>query len=199
MQASLDLDAPPPAVLAQLGLVTRGTKRAWAVTSADDVCRYVLGRMWDDYFDTSHWAATRPLWCVGMLNPSDARHDVDDPTVRRVVGFARRAGAGGVLVVNLAAYSTPYPMRLIEAARAGVNVVGEHNLDAIAWATSRPALLGQNIAAWGRIPPRLRITLQSSVMQFYMHRPKCFGVNLDRSPKHPLYLANETPLQDFTL
>lgn len=38
-------------ILADLGLVTVGTEQAWAVTSPDDTYRYVLGRMWNSYFD----------------------------------------------------------------------------------------------------------------------------------------------------
>src|SRR5271170_2636809 len=33
-------------ILANLGLVTKGDERAWAVTSPDDRYRYLLGRTW---------------------------------------------------------------------------------------------------------------------------------------------------------
>jgi hypothetical protein len=174
-------------VLADLGLVTKGDERSWAVTSPDDRYRYVLARMWER---GSH----RALWVYGMLNPSDARHDQEDPTVRKCVGFAKRGGAGGLLVVNMLAFSTPYPKELVAAARAGVDVRGEHNAAVLNWALGHPALLGVNIAAWGRIPPKLRSLTQPGRTQFRCARPHCFGLTADGEPRHPLMLAYSTPL-----
>lgn len=185
-------------VLGDLGLVTKGDERAWAVTSPDDRYRYVLARMWDDYFDDGRpWCerdSQRPLWVFGMLNPSRARHDVDDPTIRKCIGFARRGGAGGFLVVNLLAFSTHDPKEVVQAGRDGVDVCGEHNAAVLQWALSRPALLGLHVAAWGRIPPRLRSVTQSGRVQFLWSRPHCYGLTAGREPRHPLMLAYTTPL-----
>lgn len=190
-----------PPILANLGLVTRGDASAWAVTDATNEYRYVLGRMWNDYFfDRNDWwnhDSPRPLWVFGMLNPSKARHDVDDPTMRKCVGFARRGGAGGILIVNTMAYSETHPKLLVAAMRSGKDVVGQHNFAVLRWALSRPSVIGLNIAAWGIIPPRLRSVTQASVNQFRMSRPKCLGKNADGSPRHPLMLAYETKLEDF--
>ena len=46
--------------------------------------RYTLSRTWGD---------ARPLAFV-MLNPSTADANVDDPTIRRCIGFAEREKAG---------------------------------------------------------------------------------------------------------
>lgn len=186
-------------VLADLGLITKGDERAWAVTSPDDRYRYVLARTWDDYFDDGRpwWerGCSRALWVFGMLNPSDARHDVDDPTIRKCVGFARRGGAGGILVVNLLAYSTPYPRDLVHLAyREGVDVRGPVNEAVLAWALSRPALLGLHVAAWGGIPPRLRSLVRGPRTQFLCARPLCLGLTVAGEPRHPLMLAYATPL-----
>jgi hypothetical protein len=43
------------------------------------------------------WGAG-PWWCVVGQNPSVADGQVDDPTLRRVVGLCREGGAGGVLL-----------------------------------------------------------------------------------------------------
>jgi len=182
------------AILASLGLVTRGDERAWAVTSPDDRYRYLVGRMWDDYFGDDPWSTYRPLWTFAMLNPSKARHDVDDPTVRKCVGFARRGGAGGIVIVNLLAYSATDPCDLVRAACRGVDVRGEHNEAAIGWAISRPALIGRNIAAWGRVPPRLRGLTQGARVQVFCSIADCLGLNRDGSPRHPLMLAYDTPI-----
>ena len=179
------------------GLVTQGDWQAWAVTSADDVYRYALGRFWDDYAPKDE----RPFWergdhrhliCFCMLNPSKARHDVPDPTMRKCVGFAKKHGAGGIIIVNLFAFSTPYPTELRDKARSGFDVVGPANHDALDWATSRPALLGRNIAAWGKIPKKLyHLTMNS---RFHFNSGECFGKNGDGSPKHPLMLGYDTPI-----
>ncbi len=187
-------------ILADLGLVTTGDERAWAITSPDDSCRYVLGRTWDAYFPPSgrEWwdcVPARPLWCFCMLNPSKARHDKDDPTIRKCTGFAKRGGAGGFIVVNLFAYSATDPSEMVAAARNGVDVRGEHNEAVLHWAQGRPALLGRSVAAWGKIPPRLRALSQRSRGSFLLTRGvECFGVNLDNSPKHPLMLGYDTPI-----
>jgi hypothetical protein len=186
-------------ILADLGLVTQGDEHSWAVTSPDNQYRYVLGRMWDSYFDDGRdwWDRDpiRALWVFGMLNPSKARHDLDDPTVRKCIGFAKRGGAGGFLVVNLFAFSATDPRDLVTAAKAGTDICGEHNETALAWAVSRPALLGLNIAAWGRVPARLRVLAQRPRGQFTSRGCHCLGVNSDGSPRHPLMLAYSTQME----
>jgi hypothetical protein len=174
-------------ILADLGLVTVGDETRWAVTSPDDRYRYVLGRTWDDFFGAgSH----RPLWTFVMLNPSTARTE-DDPTVRKCIGFAKRGGAGGLMIVNLFAYSTPYPKELVRAHFGDADdIIGPQNDPVLRWALGRPALLGRNIAAWGRIPPKLRkLAIRPRVPGV-----ECFGLNGDGTPKHPLMLGYETPL-----
>jgi len=199
------------ALLADLGLVTVGTGRAWAVTSPDNIYRYALGRMWDDYFYDGHWtsadapAPPRPLWVFGMINPSTARGTLpdgspdDDPTIRKCTGFARRGGAGGFLVVNTLAYSATDPRDMVRAHRSGIDVRGPMNERALRWALSRPTLLGRHIAAWGRIPPKLRELAKQGTVQFRCSGfVECFGLNADGSPKHPLMLGYDTPLVPLT-
>lgn len=185
-------------ILADLGLRTLGDERAWAVTSPDDRYRYVLGRMWDDYFfEKEDWlehAPPRPLWAVCMLNPSKARHDVNDHTITKLTEFAKRAGAGGFVVVNLFAFSATDPKDLVKASERE-NVRGEHADAVLRWASSRPALLGRTIAAWGKLPPKLRRPAVASSWTFTIGRGvECFGVNADATPRHPLMLAYDTPL-----
>ncbi len=169
-------------ILPELDLVTKGEESAWAVTSADNRFRYILGRT---------WRQSGKLWVYCACNPSYARHDRSDHTLAKFCGFADRGGAGGIVVVNAMAFSTPYPVALAKAARAGVNVVGEHNLAVLTWAAS----LGERrIACWGRIPPSLQpLTLQARVM-FTVGGVDCFGLNKDGSPMHPLMLPYETPI-----
>jgi len=184
--------------------MTVGTEQAWAVTSPDNVYRYVLGRMWDDYFFDGDWkdgpVPPRPLWVFGMINPSTARGvkpdgtPDNDPTVRKCHGFSRRGGAGGFLVVNMLAYSAADPDDVVKAHRAGVDVRGPHNEAALRWALSRPSLLGRHVAAWGRIPPKLRSVTQYGINQFNCSKPDCFGLTKEGFPKHPLMLGYGTPI-----
>ena len=67
--------------------------------------RYRLTREWSD----------KPLLPFVMLNPSDANAEIDDPTIRRCMGFARAWGYGGIVVGNLYAFRTPYPETLWKA------------------------------------------------------------------------------------
>src|SRR5438105_288943 len=80
--------------------------------------RYSLTREWDRRGDQACWI---------MLNPSIANAERDDPTIRRCIGFARRWGLGGIVVVNLFGLVATYP---IELARAKAPI-GPHNDDAI--------------------------------------------------------------------
>ena len=64
--------------------------------------RYLLWREWNAKLP-------RLLWI--LLNPSTADERVDDPTLRRVLGFSRSYGFGGLEVVNLFALRSPHEIR----------------------------------------------------------------------------------------
>ncbi len=66
-------------------------------TSPGGGARFALGR-----------PGRRTLWFVG-LNPSTADAEAPDPTLRKVLGFAERAGFDGWMVLNLYPQRTPYP------------------------------------------------------------------------------------------
>lgn len=104
-----------------------------AKLSADRVYRYLFKVWWDDKL---------PLVCFIMLNPSKADERVDDATVRRCQGFARRWGYGGFCIVNLYAYRATYPADLFKAN----DPIGEENWRYMTWATLYCA---QIVCAWG--------------------------------------------------
>lgn len=64
--------------------------------------RFTLFRRWGE--------GPSVLWV--MLNPSRADANIDDPTVRRCIAFARAWGFGSLCVVNLYAYRTTDPKEL---------------------------------------------------------------------------------------
>lgn len=65
--------------------------------------RFVLIRQWE---------SGKPFIMFIGLNPSTATGTDDDPTIRRVVRFAKDWGYGGVYMVNLFSKVTPNPKDL---------------------------------------------------------------------------------------
>jgi hypothetical protein len=151
-----------------------GTREEWAVFSTCGLYRYVLGRLWtnDERIGSMH---------VIMLNPSDATHEIDDPTIRRCIGFAKREGYGGLVVRNLFAYRTPYVAKLLTAK----DPVGPENPRVLAYDVEGAF----PIAAWGIVPSKLRAKAPSAEAA-----RRCFGLTKDGWPRHPLYLKADTPI-----
>jgi len=94
---------------------------------------YSLWRVWD--------AALPRLLVIG-LNPSTADATVNDPTIRRCLGFAKSWGYGTVVVTNLFALRSPYPKTL----RAASDPVGP---EADAWIGRLVAETELCLVAWG--------------------------------------------------
>ncbi len=57
-----------------------------------EYCRWGLKRC---------WAKTGPVLGWVMLNPSTADYKEDDPTIRRIIGFSKRAVYSALQVENL--------------------------------------------------------------------------------------------------
>ncbi len=183
-----------PPLFADLGLVTQGTTAAWAVTSPDDLYRYVLGRAWDDLDDGKRVHA---LWVFGCMNPSKASHEIDDHTVRKMTGLAKRGGACGFMVVNAMARRETHPEKLAQAHSEGTDVIGPHNEAVLRWALNKPfGFHSLSIAAWGALPKKLRPLAAPAMKQF--DNSVCFGTTKDGSPRHPLMLAYSTPLVAYS-
>ena len=173
---------------------------AWAVFSGEPRVnptdgagaryRYTLGRRW-------HFAETprgHVLWI--MLNPSTADARVDDPTIRKCIGFSTRWGFGSLEVVNLYAWRATDPRDLF-GYRVGDQrdeVVGPDN----DW-TIRNVIpyASEIVIAWGSHGARWRGRRAGSVLDMLAERPG--GVRVvhigpstrDGQPSHPLYLPYE--------
>jgi hypothetical protein len=156
-----------------------------ASLSDDGRYRYTLTRSWGGELDE--------LQTFVMLNPSTADAEVDDPTIRRCVGFARALGASGILVVNLYAFRATRPADLWRAA----DPVGPHNdavLTSVLSGRGRPV-----IAAWGANarPDRVDRFLQLARNAGGRRPVTALGVTKAGAPRHPLYLpasARPVPL-----
>lgn len=69
--------------------------------------RWTLTRVWDD----------RPILLVVMFNPSDADHQVSDPTITLTMQIASHNGFGGIVVVNAIPLRSSKPAAAVEMTR----------------------------------------------------------------------------------
>lgn len=127
-----------------------------------------------------------------MLNPSIADASVDDPTIRRCIGFAKREGAGGIVVVNLFAYRATNPKDLGNRE----SIVGEDNESAIREALAMAVKDKRTvICAWGankhakKQAPKVKNIAKECGAELV-----CLGLTSNGSPRHPLYVAGNTSL-----
>lgn len=143
------------------------------------------------------WAPAGPTLLFVGLNPSRADGSCDDPTLRRLIGFARAWGYGGLEVLNLFARISPSPTVL---RRCG-DPVG-HRCDA--WILSRlrrlaareaavPVWLGWgNGGTWrGRDAAVLRLLAAEGCPSL------CLGRTGAGQPRHPLYLPRGGTLEPY--
>jgi hypothetical protein len=127
-----------------------------------------------------------------MLNPSTADHEVDDPTIRKVMGFASRWGCDELHVVNLFAFRATRPADL----RAATDPVGSENRE---WLRRGVELAcdGRVICAWGTHGAYLG---QDEAVLGWIRgicRPTCLGLTRDGRPRHPLYVPYSAELTAF--
>lgn len=124
-----------------------------------------------------------------MLNPSTADADQDDPTIRRCRAFARQWGCNGLVVVNLYAFRSVSPKAMVTAP----DPVGPLNDVYLERECSRQDV----ICAWGRHGGAERVASVLELLKRVEARTFCLGVNMDGSPKHPLYLKSDSVLQPY--
>lgn len=144
--------------------------------------RYDLTRYWGPQTTTVVWV---------MLNPSTADGIDDDRTVNKIMTFSYMWGYGGLEVVNLYAYRATRPEDLMDAQRAGVDIIGDDtwvdgkcrradlvmcgwgaNVDSIEGGAERARTILGRIRDAGKVPHVLRTTKSGH-------------------PQHPLYLPYE--------
>jgi hypothetical protein len=127
-----------------------------------------------------------------MLNPSTADHEVDDPTIRKVMGFARRWGCDELHVVNLFAFRATKPADLREA----TDPVGPENRDWLRRAVEL-ACDGPVVCAWGTHGAYMG--QDEAVLGWIggLCQPVCLGMTRDGHPRHPLYVSYSAELRAF--
>jgi hypothetical protein len=122
-----------------------------------------------------------------MLNPSIADAFIDDPTIRRCVGFAKSWGCTELTVVNLFALRATDPSELEKAA----DPIGPENDVHLKEQIEKHSLVGLTVVAWGS--KNIAKERVKQLMSLFSN-VKCLGMTKDGSPKHPLYLKNESEL-----
>ncbi len=142
--------------------------------------RYHLWRIWED---------ERPIMVFVMLNPSTADASEDDPTIRRCIGFAKRDGFGGISVKNVFALRATNPKELLKHP----NPRGPEN-DKYLLDCRGISLLTRLVVAWGNRENKLRSGYANAANICCSQSAYCLGMTKSGDPRHPLYLANDTPL-----
>jgi hypothetical protein len=149
-----------------------------AFLSPCNTYRYRLGRSWGP--------GPADVWI--MLNPSTADATLDDPTIRRCIGFSRSWGSGSLVVVNLFALRATDPAELAHHP----DPVGLDNDEHIAFAAAGAREHGGRIfAAWGAHPMAAerahavaRLVDPTALL--------CLGTTKAGAPRHPLYVKGDT-------
>lgn len=162
--------------------------RTDAVISPCGTWRYALSRQWDD--DLSRLPFI-------MLNPSTADASLDDPTIRRCMGFARREGFGGIYVANLFAYRSPNPEDVVAAGGRAVGPDNDrHLLEVLARAVDAAVPI---VCAWGAsLPGHLGRALWVKRNALGVGADlRCLGATKEGHPRHPLYVKGDQPLVRF--
>lgn len=143
---------------------------------------------------TRFWGPEHALPFV-MLNPSTADADIDDPTIRRCMGFARREGAGGIIVVNLFGLRATDPSELHKTRDPfGSANRGEiHALGQWAFLAGVPVVCAWGTHGWYKSANDDATRLLENTGA----RLVCLGTTKVGHPKHPLYIKGDQPLVPF--
>jgi hypothetical protein len=152
-----------------------GQETSSAVLSPCGTYRYQLRRQWGDDL-TCGWV---------MLNPSTADADVNDPTIRRCISFARSWGYDGIIVVNLFALRATNPRQL----KVHPDPIGENDR----YIESAVTEMDMVICAWGAHPfAAKRAPKVIDILRKYRACPEvcCLGTTRDGLPRHPLYVRS---------
>lgn len=142
------------------------------------------------------WNRSKPAVMFVMLNPSTADGEVNDPTIRRCMEFAKRWGAGGIYVANL------WPIRATDPKimYKWLKDCGSSEEFNSAHATARHYFkemlpnCDKVVNAWGNLPKKQSDRVKVSVGNAMAGKTlegipiMCLGRTKSGQPKHPLYI-----------
>ena len=162
------------------------TIRKEAQISACGQYRWSLRRTWP--------GGNGRVICFVGLNPSIADADIDDPSVRRMIGFAQAWGFSTLSVRNLFAYRATNPDKLL---RAPVDAVGGRLGD---MAVLTAVTADVTVAAWGAHPAGHARATEVCGLIAYRYPAKqlmCLGTTKGGHPRHPLSVAKTQTLLPY--
>lgn len=140
--------------------------------------RYELWRFWDEL---------KPKLLFIMLNPSTADSELDDPTIRRCIGFAKKWGYGGFYVGNLFAFRSKKPTDLLNEE----NPYGDFNNYYLSEMANKCSVA---VCAWGNFPVLKKMGISPTLDNIHIPK-KYIDLSINGTPKHPLYLKKELELK----
>ena len=165
------------------------TVRSSATLSDCGRFRYRLARNWSE-------SADEPVLLFVMLNPSTADAEINDPTIKRCMSFARAEGFGGIEVVNLFAYRATKPA-VLRSAGWQVGPKNDHHITQAASTASGVCV------AWGAHAghPVATARVQQVMPMLWSIRGEllCLHITASGHPSHPLFLTSACSLRPFTL
>lgn len=154
--------------------------------SEDRVYRYLLWRRWNSNKST--------IGFIG-LNPSTADEMTDDRTVRRCINFAKRWGAGGMMMMNIFGFRATDPKKMI----GYQSPVGPKNDEEIIRNAEKCEYI---VCAWGnggdhlgRAPEVLHLLID----QGFESKLRCFSITNKRQPRHPLYVRGDDQISQLPI
>lgn len=119
-----------------------------------------------------------------MLNPSTADASVDDPTIRRCIGYAMDWGRTVLTVANLYALRSTDP----KAIWSHPDPVGpENDMVLLDLAQANRDI----VCAWGSNAKPERVERFSELAEMAGTRLMCLGTTKGGDPRHPLYLRKD--------
>ena len=127
------------------------------------------------------------------LNPSIANASKDDPTLRRLVGFAELWGYGSLVVINLFARITRSP-KLLAVCDDPIGWENDFELDNRInyWMTKELCDLWIGWGVNGKLFNRNERLLKR--IRKSQKKPCVIGLTKDGHPQHPLYISKQKTL-----
>ena len=150
-----------------------------AIFSPDETYRYVLRRQLRPSLFGGDSPGKRLVFV--MLNPSIATEFVDDPTIRRCMGYAESWGYTHLYVVNLFAYRATDPAEL----RRHDSPIGPLNDQCIKAVAERCEGV---VMAWGNLGEYLNRAAEVEDILHCVSDPHFLMMTKKGQPQHPLYL-----------
>lgn len=145
---------------------------------------------------TRYWGPGDAMFPFIWLNPSTADANVDDPTIRRGMGFAKREGAAGMVIGNLYSFRATDPKTLIKAQ----DPYGPNNDETLRLIAVQAVAAGMPICCgWGASNPNGYAVLRALRIFTSVGGAKlvCLGRTKEGHPRHPLYVKADQPFEPY--